>query len=265
MNILVQELKMGRKSLIIWCTSLLGVLLLFMSLYPSISIDMADLQKVFASFPPAIQQAFGLNSLFLTSILNFYSFTLTYILLAGSVQAMNLGISVLSAEVRDKTGDFLFVKPLSRNRIITIKILAVFIELLITNIFFFIGSFFFLTLFSEHSFDYQLFILLTGTLFLLQLFFCSLGLFISVFFKRIRTVLPISMGVVFLFYVVYLLNETLDDVKLSYLSPFGYFDLSTITQNIRYDSTYLILWSILVAVFVFFTFWIFGKKDLPSI
>ena len=45
MNILKQELRMGRKSLIIWCISLIGVLSLFMLLYPSISSQLEDFRK----------------------------------------------------------------------------------------------------------------------------------------------------------------------------------------------------------------------------
>ena len=47
MNILKQELRMGRKTLIIWCIALVGVLCFFMLLYPSISSQLEDFQKVF--------------------------------------------------------------------------------------------------------------------------------------------------------------------------------------------------------------------------
>lgn len=265
MNILMQELKMGRKSLIVWCAALMGALLLFMSMYPSLSVQMADFQKVFNSFPPEFQRAFGINDLHLDSILSFYTFSLTYILLAGAVQAMNLGVSILSAEVRDKTGDFLFVKPVSRSRIVSMKTLAVFIQLVITNLVFFLGSWLILSLISEKAFDMELYLLLTGTLFFIQIFFASFGLFISAFLKRIKTVLPISMGVVFLFYILFLLNETLENELIGYISPFGYFDLSAISKNMNYDSFYVLLWTVLVSLFVFLTYAVFAKKDLPSI
>jgi len=70
---------------------------------------------------------------------------------------------------------------------------------------------------------------------------------------------------VFLFYIIFLLNETLKDVKLGYISPFDYFALSAISKNMSYDSVYLVLWTFLVFLFVYLTFHVFGKKDLPSI
>jgi ABC-2 type transport system permease protein len=265
MNILLQELRMARKSLIIWCVSLVGILAFFMLLYPPVSDQLDEFQKVFNSFPLQFQQAFGLENLNIANILGFYQFVFTYILLAGAIQAMNLGVSIISAEVREKTGDFLFVKPVTRNRVVSMKILAVLIEILVTNGVVFVGALITVALLSENSFDLKLFMLLTLSLLFIQIFFASLGLFISVFLRRIRTVLPISMGVVFIFYIVYLLNETIKDEKLGLISPFGYFKLSDIARTMNYDSPSLLLWFFLVGLFIFLTYRLFAKKDLPSI
>ena len=262
MNILIQELRMGRKTLIIWCISLIGVLSLFMLLYPSIASQLEDFQRV---FPIEFQQAFGVADLELASILSFYQFALMYVLLAGAIQAMNMGVSILSAEVREKTGDFLFVKPVSRNRVVAMKILAVLVQILITNAVVFTASLLMVTLLSDTAYNLKLFTLFTLSLLFIQIFFASLGLFVSVFLRRIRTVLPISMGVVFIFYIIHLLNETLNDDKLGLVSPFDYFNLTEISMNMNYDSLYLLLWFVLVGLFTFLTFKLFARKDLPSI
>jgi ABC-2 type transport system permease protein len=73
------------------------------------------------------------------------------------------------------------------------------------------------------------------------------------------------MGVVFIFYIVYLLNETIKDEKLGLISPFGYFKLSDIARTMNYDSPSLLLWFFLVGLFIFLTYRLFAKKDLPSI
>ena len=265
MNILIQELRMDRKTLIIWCISLIGVLSLFMLLYPSIASQLEDFQRVFESFPIEFQQAFGVADLELASILSFYQFALMYVLLAGAIQAMNMGVSILSAEVREKTGDFLFVKPVSRNRVVAMKILAVLVQILITNAVVFTASLLMVTLLSDTAYNLKLFTLFTLSLLFIQIFFASLGLFVSVFLRRIRTVLPISMGVVFIFYIIHLLNETLNDDKLGLVSPFDYFNLTEISMNMNYDSLYLLLWFVLVGLFTFLTFKLFARKDLPSI
>ncbi|MBC3889209.1 ABC transporter permease subunit [Acetobacterium paludosum] len=265
MNILKQELRMGRKSLIIWCLSLAGILVLFMLIYPSISSQLEDFQKVFKSFPIEFQRALGIADLQLNTILSYYQFPFTYILLAGAVQAMNMGVAVISSEIREKTGDFLFVKPVTRNRIISMKIMAVLVQILITNAFVFVAALITVSILSAEPYNVKLFVLITSSLLFIQIFFASLGLFVSAFLRRIRTVLPISMGVVFIFYIVFLLNETLKDDKLGLISPFGYFDLSELSKTMNYDSLYLLLWFVLVGLFIFLTFRLFARKDLPSI
>ena len=265
MNVLLQELRMGKKSLIVWCLSLVGTLGVFMLMYPLMAEQVADIEKIFESFPEAFRKALGLTITSLGDVLGYYSFAFLYIVLAGSVQAMNLGVSVLSAEVRDKTGDFLFVKPLKRSKIITIKIAAVLIQIAIVNVIMSLGNFLMLKLVSDQAFDVSHYLLLTGSLLFLQIFFAALGLAVSVFLKRIRTVLPISMGVVFMFYIIFLLNQTLDDAKLAWISPFGYFDMNYINENIAYEGKFLAAWLVLNIVFVFFTYRVFTKKDLPSI
>jgi len=265
MNILKQELKMGKKALIIWCASLFGTLAIFMMLFPVISEQASEFEKIFASFPEAFRKALGLTSTNFGDVLGYYSFALLYVVLAGAVFAMNLGVSVLSAEVRDKTGDFLFVKPVKRSQIITMKILAVLVQIGLVNAFMLLANWILLSFVSDQAFDMKLYLLLTGTMLFVQLFFASFGLAVSVFLKRIRTVLPISMGVVFLFYIIFLLNQTLEDEKLAWLSPFGYFDLAYISKHVQYQGKFMIAWVVLIVMFIFLTYKVFTKKDLPSI
>jgi len=236
-----------------------------MMLFPMIADQAAEFQKVFESFPEAFRKAFGLTTMNLGDVLGYYSFAFLYIVLAGAVQAMNLGVTVLSAEVRDKTGDFLFVKPVKRTRIITMKIIAVLVQIGVVNVVMCVTSWLILSFVSDKPFDMLLYLLLTGSLMFVQLFFASFGLAVSVFLKRIRTVLPISMGVVFLFYIIFLLNQTLEDEKLGWLSPFGYFDLAYISQHVQYQGKFLLAWIVLIATFIFFTYKVFTKKDLPSL
>lgn len=260
---------MGRRSLIVWASSLMVLTAFFMSIYPTVSENIDAFLKILEGFPPAFREALGIQN-FQLGAGGFYSFIITYALLAGAVQAMNLGVSVLSAEVRDKTADFLYAKPVSRPRLISAKILSVLFQLAITNVLYFGAAW--LTVQATNSsvgstdaIDLRTFTLLTATLFLIQLFFAALGLFVSSFLTRIRTVLPISMGVVFFFYVLYLLNQTLHNEALAYLSPFGYVDAGAILRSGGYDTRYLLTAAVLVVAFVAWTYRAYMRKDLPAI
>jgi ABC-2 type transport system permease protein len=128
-----------------------------------------------------------------------------------------------------------------------------------------IGASIVLLITDAQSFDLKTFLLINGSLFFTQLFFLSLGLFLSAFLKRIRTVLPLSLGVVFFFYVISMIQETVNDPKLRLISPFDYFNLAEIMERMEYNAFYLLLWMLLIILFVLGTYWLFRRKDLPAI
>jgi ABC-2 type transport system permease protein len=145
----------------------------------------------------------------------------------------------------------------------------VFTQLALTNIVFIGCTWFIIRIISggtgDGGVDFKMYLLLTGTLAFLQAFFASLGLFISAFMRRIRTVLPISMGIVFFFYILFVLNQTLRSEKLAFISPFGYFELAKILASGAYEQKFMITFAVLFVVFISATYYLYTKKDLPSI
>jgi ABC-2 type transport system permease protein len=137
MNIYLYELKAHRKTAIIWACSLAALSILFLSMYGSLAEDAADFKKLLENYPAAIREILGINLDYITSLVGFYSMIFSFIIICGTIQAMNLGISILSKEAREQTADFLLVKPVSRAFIITAKLLAALTTLLITDILFF--------------------------------------------------------------------------------------------------------------------------------
>src|SRR6476646_2769568 len=119
MNIFLHELRTYRKSTIIWTASLILVVGFFMSLYPAIAHDANQFKTLLEGYPPAVIKAVGVSLDSITSLLGFYSYVFTYIVLCGSSQAMNLGLSLSSQEVREKAADFLFTRPVKRTAIMT--------------------------------------------------------------------------------------------------------------------------------------------------
>lgn len=260
---------MNRKSLLTWAITLPLLSFFFMLMYPALFKEMESFIKVLESFPIEFRNAFGLSGDSFNNILGFYSFILTYILVAGGVQAMNLGVSSLSMEVRDKTCDFLYSKPVSRIKIMYSKVLCILAQIIITNIAFYLISFITLSSINSsmglNSLDLKQFFFLTFSLFMIQVFFACIGLFVSAFLKRIRTVLPVSLGIVFFFYIIFVLNQTLKLESLSFMSPFGYFELSNIIKNSSYELKYIIGMLIVCALSLVFAEFTYAKKDMPSI
>lgn len=265
MNIYLFELKSLRKNAIIWICALIGLAGLYLSIYPSIANDVTDFKKLLGNYPPAVRAMLGINLDTLASLTGYYSMVISFVLLCGAIQAMNLGVSILSKESRHRTADFLLVKPVSRSTIIRSKLLAIFTIIVITNIIFCTTSFAMANA-ASHDYNKKLFLLINLTLFFLQLIFAALGFVISVFFQKLKNVLPISLGTVFGFYFIgALLAVGKDGADFRFISPFRYFDINYITKHNGYEASYLILSAAIIIISLVVTFVIYNKKDIHAV
>ncbi|MDN4075082.1 ABC transporter permease subunit [Fictibacillus terranigra] len=114
MNIFLHELKVNRKSMLIWAFALAAVTVLFFSIYPSVEKDGDQFIKVLQNYPEGVLKALGVQISTITSLLGFYSYFFLYVMLCGAIQAMNLGTGILSKEVSGKTAEFILTKPVTR-------------------------------------------------------------------------------------------------------------------------------------------------------
>lgn len=260
-----QTLKSGRGGWVIWTLSLVAVLVLFLGMYPLLEADMESFQRIFDSFPDAFKRAFGMEGIDIGTPLGFMSFSYIYVLLAGAVYAMNIGLSALSEEVRAKTGEFLLTRPVGRTRIALEKGASVYARVIAMSVVVMASGWPVLMGMGERAIDMAGYLRLAGTLLWIQVFFAGLGLCVSAVALRLRSVLPVSMGAVFGFYILYLLNQTLEDAKLSAISPFGYLSLSHIHLTGQYDEGYLTLLIGWTAAFTVGAVLVFQRRDVPSV
>lgn len=263
MNIYWHELRTHKQSLIIWALSLSLISLLFIAVYPAYSKDVDAIKQVFNSYPPALIKAFSINLDIFFSFLGFYSYILTYIVLAGAIQSLNLGISTIAKENSDKTVDFLLAKPISRNKVISQKLLASLTILAITNIVFLVSTFIGAELVTN-TLNTKTFIVLGTSLFLVQLIFLALGMVISVSVKKVKTIVAISLPIVFGFYIIGALESIFNTKILQYFVPLKYFDPSYAIANRSFEPKYLVITAILVIVGVSVSYIIFNKKDISA-
>lgn len=266
MNMYLHELKAMRKSAMIWICALIAMTALYMSVYPSITADAESFRKLLAGYPPSVRAMLGIQLESIASMLGFYSFIFSFIVLGGAVQAMIIGVSVLSKETRERTADFLLVKPVSRQSIVTAKLLAAVTILLLTNAVFYAAAAGMAGLAAKESFDHWLFFLISLTLLFVQLIFLALGAAVSVFFNKLKGVLPISLGVVFGLYVVGALLAADDSGKAARaFSPFQYFSPAYVVEHAGYEGTFLLLGTAVVAIGIALTYFIYIRKDIHAV
>lgn len=261
MNIFLHELKAYRKSTFFWTLSLVLVVIIFLSLFPAFSKDADATKRLLEGFPKELIKALGLSLETFFSILGYYSFVFVYIVLCGSIQAMNFGLSILSKEVRDRTADFLLTKPIKRYQIMTAKLSAVVVSLLLTNFFYILFAYLTISLLTKDSINNRVFFLISFSLLFVQLIFFAIGVLISVLVPRIKSVLSYSLTIVFGFFILDMFNELIGEKVLRYLVPFKYFDSLYIIQHGSYDVPFVILSLVLVIGFIFISYAVYGKKD----
>jgi ABC-2 type transport system permease protein len=261
----LHELKSLRKSTIIWTCAMIAIALVYLSVYPGIYRDGAHFRDMLAGYPASIRAMLGVTLDSVTTLLGFYSMIIAFVVLCGGIQAMNLGMSILSKETRERTADFLLVKPVSRAAIVTAKILAALTMFLATDVLYCTGASVLASIVKQSSYSGGLFLMINLTVFFVQLIFFAIGAVVSVFFDRLRSVLPVSLGTVFGCYIVGALIAAGKDDWARFISPFRYFDYSYIIQNSRYETPYLITGAVIVVAAVVTCYFVYARKDIHAV
>ncbi|MEH7401501.1 ABC transporter permease subunit [Gottfriedia acidiceleris] len=265
MNIFLHELKAYRKSTFIWTASLMAIVVFFLSLFPAIAKDYVQFSKVLEGYPEGVRKALGLEIESFGNVLGFYSYVFIYISLCGAIQAMILGTSIISKEVREKTADFLLTKPVTRTKVMTSKIFAGVVSLAITNVFYLVATIMMAQHVKTADYSSKSIILLSVSLYITQLLFFGIGILVSVVFPKIKVVLSISLAIVFGFFVVGMVVATDESNAKRFLSPFKYFEPKYIIAHSKFESNFLFASIGIILVSIIVSYMIYKKRDIHAV
>jgi len=264
MNIFLHEFKTNKKSALIWAVAFSLGIIVFFSMYPAFTKDIEASKKLMENLPPAVRSALGISLQNFFTIFGFYAYLFTFLALAGAVQAMNVGVGIISKENSLKTADFLLSKPVSRLKVISSKLLAGFSTLVLTNAIFIIVSLVTAKVISTETFSAKIFILISLTLFLVQLFFLALGTFFGVIIPKIKSVIGISLPTSFAFFIIGTLGEIVGNENVRYITPLKFYDPLYIINNAKFETKFLLIELCFIVVAVTASFIIYLRKDVPS-
>lgn len=265
MNMYLHELRSNLKSIIIWTVSIIALAAFYLSMYPGIAKDADSFKKIIEGYPPALRTAVGISVDSISSLLNFYSFVFIYVLLCGAIEAMNLGVSMLTKETRGKTSDFLLTKPVSRVEIMSAKLFAAASSIIITDVVYIISAYGVASIVKAKDFSAKLFLMISVTLFFVQLMFLALGIFVSVAIPKLKSVLPVSLGTVFGLFFIGSLLATDNKSHVRFLSPFKYFDAGYVIKNSAYEPKFIIVGAIVVVAAIAASYCIYRRKDIHTV
>lgn len=264
MNIYRQELKMLRGSFVVWTLSLLAIATVYLTIYPAFANDVTVVKEAFSHLPDAIKHAMGTGGFEIFTFPGFIANILPILLLAGSIQAMNMGITLANREKLAQTTDFLISKPVGRSRIFWQKlaahltVLALTSTLLITYVY--VGS----QLAGAGDYSTQTFLMIMGVFAGIQLWFLSVGMGVSALVGRIRAVVGVSMATVFGMFVLSMFGSVIGDENIRYVTPFKYVDLLEVVKSQTYEISHIIVWAAIVILGIVISWAIYQRRDVHA-
>ena len=260
MTIFKHELRQGRSALIIWTAAISFMLGVCIIIYPEMSTQMGDISAMFADMG-SFSQAFGMDRINFGEFLGFFGVECGNVLgLGGAFFAALLGISALAKEEKEHTAEFLLTHPVSRTRIITEKLCAVIVQIVILNLAVIAVTALSVLIIGEEA-DIKTFALLFLSFFLMQLEVAAVTFGISAFLRRGS--LGIGLGLAAVFYFMNIVANLIDETKfLKYITPFGYTESADIIADGALNGGYLAVGMALAALGIILAFWKYGKKDI---
>lgn len=260
MTVFKHELRQGRSALIIWTASISFMLGVCIVIYPEMSTQMGDISAMFADMG-SFSQAFGMDRINFGEFLGFFGVECGNVLgLGGAFFAALLGISALAKEEKEHTAEFLLTHPVSRTRVITEKLCAVIVQIVIMNLAVIAVTALSVLIIGEEA-DIKIFALLFLSFFLMQLEVAAVTFGISAFLRRGS--LGIGLGLAAVFYFMNIVANLIDETKfLKYITPFGYTENADIIADGALNGGYLAVGMALAAIGVILAFWKYGRKDI---
>lgn len=121
MNLFLKELKDYALTFVFWSLGLLVMVGGGLGKYAGFTAGDMNVSAIMGSLPKVFLAIFGVSNVPLDTIEGFYGIIYIYVLIMGAVYAVLLGSGILAKEERDKTAEFLMVKPIKRSKIFAIK------------------------------------------------------------------------------------------------------------------------------------------------
>lgn len=254
------------KSFTVYSISMIAFMEMYISLFPAISKQALQFDKMLKSFPPELFQAMNMDPSALSfSTLESYLST-EYMSFLWPIMAIIFAISIANYisvnEVDKGTIETLVSLPVSRTRIF---IERYFTGLAILCIFCFISIFVAIPLAEFHNVKYTLdnYLTTTGGCLLLVSVVYSLATLSSVIFSEKSKATTVSGGILVFMYVLNVLSNLQDSLdNLKYVSFFHYFSGSDLlSKNVYPEYAVLVLGGVAIILFLAGLFW-FNRRDL---
>lgn len=259
MTLIRHELKQSRISLIVWTLSIASLLAVCVFLYPSMKSEMDAVSEMFSSMG-SFTAAFGMDKVSFGTLTGFYVVECGNIVgLGGAFFAALCGISVLAKEEKEHTAEFLMTHPISRWRVVSDKLIAALLQIVILNVVVYLTAVVSIALIGEDIPWKELNLLHLAYLFL-QVETAAVCFGISAFLRR--SGLGIGLGIAMLFYFLNLVANITEEADfLKYITPFGYAEGADIVNELSLNGEMLAVGAVFTVAAIVMAYVKYCRKD----
>ncbi|MCY6483093.1 ABC transporter permease subunit [Clostridium aestuarii] len=263
MNIFTKEIKANSKSLVIWCIGILAMIGGGMSKFAAYSNSGESMNELLKVIPKSLLNIMGLSSFDLTKAIEFYGVLFLYLILISSIHAVILGANIIAKEENEKTAEFLFTKPISRSKVITLKLLAAFFNIFILNMVTFVLSFFIVNYFNKGDEILENIAILMVGMFIVQFLFMCIGSMLASATKKPHSAASTASGILLVTFILSMIinmNDKLENLK--YITPFKYFEAESVLFGKGLNFHFILLSALIITVSLYSTYMFYKKRDL---
>lgn len=253
------EMKMNRKSLLIWTLSVgllcFGCILLYTSLEDSI-------QGIADSFSDlgAMSAALGMDKMSLATLQGYYATEIAMMHnLGGAMFAAILGIGILAKEESGHTAEFLCVFPVKRGYIVFWKYLALVSNLVLLNLVC-TGLYAFGFVMMGETVEGRTLVLYHLASLLMQLEVGTICFFFSSCVKK--SMMGAGLGLTLFFFAADMMCRVVPAIEdMKYLTPFYYANAADIFADGEMNIVMAAVGAGVIALCCGAAHWVYGRKD----
>ena len=260
MTIVKHELRQGKMPFLIWTGSIGALLAICVFLFPEMKGELDGVSEMFASMG-SFTAAFGMDRLSFGTLVGYYAIECGNVLgLGGAFYAALCAVGILSKEEKDRTAEFLLTHPVSRVRIITEKLIAVFIQITAMNLIIYALSVGSMAVIGE-DIPWKELNLLHLAYFILQIELAGICFGISAFMRKGSA--GVGLGIAAMMYFLNLIANIAEAAEfLKYITPFGYCDGADIVTNSGLDGTMIAIGAAIGVGGIVAAYLKYARKDI---
>lgn len=267
MNIFKFEFKRGLKTMIYWTVATVAIIAMFMALFPSMSAMGDIISAKTNSIPPELLEALNFSeTVDFSNIFDYSAYCFQYIAMAFAMYGGILGVSALIREEGEGTIEFLYSKPVSREKILWSKVFSSATLFLIYSVFVSFTTILMSMVVKNEGIEISELLRNMGNIFLgltlLGYIFMAIGVMISSALKREKGATSMIVGLFFSTYIIGIaskLKESLDWMK--YISPYEWVVPANIIKD-GIEGKFIIIGVVIIIISLLIANYVYKKKDL---